>query len=415
MNKIEKERKIIREIIEYAYDKNEHDANYEEIERIREWISRIVDLEVQEMGYKTRVILGEINTEKLVRQGDKELFLRFPTGIEMNISKWVFFSAKIPKDFSTNREFEICFHENYFKYILKNQSKGPLAPLMVIMNNVFHELRHMKQYIMAQTGVSSYISLIYAKEEFITFKCKELYEKNHDSMRIEEDAQIESSKNWEEVFEQSGRMPRRYTSFHKIGITKRKIQRDDFAFNMFDKLMKKEDNRNILKVFPVLQKEYNEDGTKKSLNQLLENMKLEMEEILNENSLSNSEKAILMKDCKGMYFEILYREIKKNATILDINCLAENYDKDNNTLLFREMKLYFEERYKSEEKDIKETGFMMSSEEQEKEIELRERYYQSKIDFLDLLEKQQQNDNFLNGIINKGKKFVRIRKNKFII
>lgn len=69
MNKIEEERKIIRDIIEYAYDeKIEHDANYEEIEKVREWVSRIVELEAQEMGYKTQVILGEINEEVLLRK-----------------------------------------------------------------------------------------------------------------------------------------------------------------------------------------------------------------------------------------------------------------------------------------------------------------------------------------------------------
>lgn len=414
MNRREEERKIIRDIIEYAYDKNtEHNANYEEIGRIKEWVARIVELEAQEMGYKTLVIGGEVNTKKLMRKEDKELFLRFFISDDINES--AYFSADISKDLSINRGFEIYCNEKYFEYVLKNHQEKPIDPFICIMNLVFHELRHMKQYFMAQTGVSSYMSLIYAKEEFIIYKYKEFYEKNHDSMRIEEDAEIESSKNWKEVYEPNRRLQKRYTSFHKIGITKRRIQRDDFAFNMFDKLMKKEGNRYILKVFPVLQKEYNEDGTKKSLNQLLENMKSEIEEILNMEGLSDSEKDILMKDCKGMYFEILYREMKKKSTFLDITCLAEAYDKENNTLLFSEMKSYFQERYKSEKQDIKETGFMISTEEQEKEVESRGRYYQTKIDFLDLLAKQQQNDNFLKGIINKGKKFVRIRKNKLII
>lgn len=411
MNKREEERKIIKEIIEYAYDKNiEHDANYEEIEKIREWISKIVELEAEEMGYKTRVILGEINIEKLRRMEDKgELILRFSRN---NIyDETGYFAVNTSKDFSTPRVPELYINENYHEYVLENHKETPIDPFISICDNAFHELRHMRQYLMAQTGVSSYISLIYAKEKFIIERYHKIYKKNHDSMRIEEDAEIESSKNWKEVYEPDRRLQKRYTSLYKIGITKRRIQRDDFAFNMFDKLMKKEGNRYILKVFPVLQKEYNEDGTKKSLNQLLENMKSEIEEILNMEGLSDSEKDILMKDCKGMYFEILYREMKKKSTLLDITCLAEAYDKENNTLLFSEMKSYFQERYKSEKQDIKETGF----EEQEKEVESRGRYYQTKIDFLDLLAKQQQNDNFLKGIINKGKKFVRIRKNKFII
>ena len=413
MDKREEERKIVREIIEYAYDKNiEHDVNYEEIEKIRGWISRIVELEAQEMGYKTRVILGEINKKKLMRMEDNgELFLRFSRS---NIDEeFGYFAVDISKDFSTPRVPEIYINENYHEYVLENHKDTQIDPFIGIIDNVFHELRHMQQYLMARTGVSSYISLIYAKEEFIINRYYKIYEKNHDSMRMEEDANIEAVKNWQEVYGAERREQKLYSSYYKIGITKK--QRDDFACDMFDKLIKKEGNRYILKVFPVLQKEYNEDGTKKSLNQLLENMKSEIEEILNMEGLSDSEKDILMKDCKGMYFEILYREMKKNATILDITCLSEAYDKENNTLLFSEMKSYFQERYKSEKQDIEETGFMISIEEQEKEVESRGRYYQTKIDFLDLLAKQQQNDNFLKGIINKGKKFVRIRKNKFII
>ena len=413
MNKREEERKIIKEIIEYAYDKNiEHDANYKEIEKIRGWISRIVELEAQEMGYKTRVILGEINKEKLRRMEDKEeLILRFSrSNIDDEIG---YFAVDISKYFPTPRVPELYINENFHEYVLENHKDTPIDPFICICDNVFHELRHMRQYLMALTSVSSYISLIYAKEELIISEYSKFYEKNHNSMRMEEDANIEAVKNWQEVYEPGRRSQKLYSSFHKIGITKK--QRDDFACDMFDKLIKKEDNKYILKVFPVLQKEYNEDGAKKSLTQLLENMKLEIEEILNADGLSDSEKDILMKDCKGMYFEILYREMKKNATLSDITYLAESYDKDNNTLLFSEMKLYFEEKYKSEKKDIEETGFMISTEEQKQEIEVRKKYYQSKIDFLDLLANQQQNDNFLNGIINKGKKFVRIRKNKFII
>lgn len=413
MNKREEERKIIRDINEYAYDKNiEHDANYEEIEKIRGWISRIVELEAQEMGYKTRVILGEINIKKLRRMEDNgELFLRFSRS---NIDeKLGYFAVDISKDFPTPRVPEIYINENYHEYALENYKDTQIDPFISIIDNVFHELRHMQQYLMARTGVSSYISLIYAKERFIIDRYYKIYEKNHDSMRMEEDANIEAVKNWQEVYAAERRNQKLYSSSHKIGITKK--QRDDFACDMFDKLIKKEGNRYILKVFPVLQKEYNEDGTKKSLNQLLENMKSEIEEILNMEGLSDSEKDILMKDCKGMYFEILYREMKKKSTLLDITCLAETYDKENNTLLFSEMKSYFQERYKSEKQDIEKTGFMIGTEEQEKEVESRGRYYQTKIDFLDLLAKQQQNDNFLKGIINKGKKFVRIRKNKFII
>lgn len=308
---------------------------------------------------------------------------------------------------------EIYINENFNEYVLKNQKETPIDPFVSILDNVFHELHHMRQDLMARTGVSSYISLIYAKEDFIKEREPEVYGKNHNAMRIEEDAEIESVKKRQEVCALDRRLQKQYSSFHKIGDTK--IQRDDFAFDMFDKLMKEEDNRYILKVYPVLQKEYNEDGTKKSLNQLLENMKLEIEETLNMDSLSDSEKDTLIKDCKGMYFEILHREMKKRATFQDITCLAEDYNEEDKTALFSEMKLYFEERYKSEKQDIERTGFRTSTEEQEKEIGLRQKYYQDKIDFLNFIVEQQQNENFLNGIINKGKKFVRIRKNKFII
>lgn len=412
MNKREEERKIIREIIEYAYDENiEHNAEHEEIEKIREWIIRIVKLEAKELGYETQIILGEINREKFKKREDKgELYLRFSRS---NIDEEAgHFSVDISDEFSTPRAPELYINENYHEYLLENNRGKPIDPFIGMIDTVFHELRHMRQYLMARTGVSSYMSLIYAKEDFIINKYHKIYKNNHDSMKFEEDAMIDAIKNWKDVYDAERRKQNLYSSMHKICITKK--QRDDFAFDMFDKLMKKKENRYILEIYPVLQKEYNEDGTKKSLNQVVENMKAETEEISNSNDLSDSEKDLLIKDCKEMYFEILYRGIKKNATFQEINDLADLYDKDDKTALFSEMKVFFEERFNNEKKDIEETGYN-GLEEQEKELELREKYYKSRTQFLDLLVDQQQNENFLNSIINKGKQFVRIRKDKFIM
>lgn len=177
MDKREEERKIIREIIEYAYDKNvEHDANYEEIEKIRGWVSRIVELEAQEMGYKTRVILGEINIEKLRKMEDKgELILCFSRSDIYNETGH--FAVDTSKDFPTPRIPEIYINENYHEYVLENQKSCPIDPFIGICDNVFHELRHMRQYLMARTGVSSYISLIYAKEDLIIEKYYKIYKK----------------------------------------------------------------------------------------------------------------------------------------------------------------------------------------------------------------------------------------------
>ena len=399
MTKEKEERKIIEEITRYAYyERNmEQRASDEEMKKVREWITKIVELEASEIGYKTQVVLGDIDDDELEdEENSGTLFLEFIRSDE--IDGWF-------KNVSQGlRIFKIGFSESTFENVLKNHKDMLIDPFLRIAIIIFHELRHLRQDLMARTGVSSYISLMYAKENAIICMYPQIYEKNHDSMRLEEDAIMESNKKWRRLYRGDRRLLMQYPSYHIIHMTKK--QRDNFAFEKFEKLIQKKGNTKVLKEFPVLLKEYNEDGTKKSLNELVENMKLEIEEILTIDSVSDEEKDILIKDCKEMYFELLYRGIKKEQNFSEIQSLAEAYDKEDRNSLFSDMKVSFEERWKNEKRDIKETGMLEGDKEQEKEIEVRQKYYQSRIDFLDSLQEQQRNKEFLGNIVKAGKKFI---------
>ena len=65
-----------------------------------------------------------------------------------------------------------------------------------------------------------------------------------------------------------------------------------------------------MQLFPILQKEYNLDGTKKSVVELVRNMKQEISDLTQSNS---SNRETLIQDSKEMYYELIYRKLEKSS------------------------------------------------------------------------------------------------------
>lgn len=404
MNINEKEKKMINELSEY-FENNQHNQNNEEIKKkLREWVTNFVSLEAREMGYETIAIVNDendkVDVNKLKENEDNgNLFLIF-SKYEGNSH----FIIDKSQEFSTPRAPVIELNENEFEYALKNFNSNNVCS--VITHGFLHELRHMKQNLMQQKGVSSYIALMYAKELLIINMDNKTYLENHNTLLIEEDADIYASKKWEEITGQRNYLMQEHSFLYKVGLEEK--ERDEFAFDKLDEFIKEKENIDILKVFPILKKEYNEDGTKKSSMQLLKNMQKEIKEILNTKDISGYEKITLLIECKGMYFELLHRAMQK-ASLQEIDDLAAEYNKDNKMALFSELKGYFEQKSNKETEDI--VNYMHFGDcKQEEEKSLRKKYYQDKIDFLDMLQQNQEKETFLNDIINTGKEFVRTER-----
>ena len=356
MNINEKEKKMINELSEY-FENNQHNQNNEEIKKkLREWVTNFVSLEAREMGYETIAIVNDendkVDVNKLKENEDNgNLFLIF-SKYEGNSH----FIIDKSQEFSTPRAPVIELNENEFEYALKNFNSNNVCS--VITHGFLHELRHMKQNLMQQKGVSSYIALMYAKELLIINMDNKTYLENHNTLLIEEDADIYASKKWEEITGQRNYLMQEHSFLYKVGLEEK--ERDEFAFDKLDEFIKEKENIDILKVFPILKKEYNEDGTKKSSMQLLKNMQKEIKEILNKMAL------------------------------------------------FSELKGYFEQKSNKETEDI--VNYMHFGDCKQEEKNLRKKYYQDKIDFLDMLQQNQEKETFLTDIINTGKEFVRAER-----
>lgn len=61
---------------------------------------------------------------------------------------------------------------------------------------------------------------------------------------------------------------------------------------------------------PIVGKIYNLDATKKSTIELINNMNKEISEIIGNREIDEYDKRTRIKDCKGMYYEIIYRALK---------------------------------------------------------------------------------------------------------
>ena len=118
-------------------------------------------------------------------------------------------------------------------------------------------------------------------------------------------------------------------------------ERDDVTVPILDDLISVRGKTEILREYPILQKEYNLDGTKKSAIDLIKNMKDEIQDISQNSELSNKEKEQLIKDGQEMYYELIYRRIEK-GTPEQIAELVTQIGKDESKEIFERISHYFQ-------------------------------------------------------------------------
>ena len=112
----------------------------------------------------------------------------------------------------------------------------------------------------------------------------------------------------------------------------------------FDKLQELICNQNridLLLYYPVLQREFNFDGTVKTPDQLIEDMDAQYSRIFFSQELSIKEKNILINQSSEMYFELLYRSFS-NLSKEEIDESLKNIEPDTIERIFNLMKNHFE-------------------------------------------------------------------------
>lgn len=337
----------------YKLDPNDTDT----IRNIQYVLSRIFGEEVRELGYEfdsndiknpnNTFGLVFINNPDITYRGRYYPFVKIEKGKVINTPPKIEYNlAMILNGLdSDDKERRLCACRDMFK-------------------TIFHELQHHKQYKLACSKISNLDSLRFARD-FVTrmFLPKDWYSKdektgNYTEYMTENDANETGYSRYLEItgendpltsdlriiyagkrsisrYKINASIPKKNTKYNSGGYK----ERDDITIPVIDDAIKDPNARAILRAFPILQKEYNFDGTKKSAVQLITNMKKEIQAINSISEFSQDEKTQLISDCQVMYYELIYRELLKGDTLE----LKKRFSEEELGNLFSDMSQYFHE------------------------------------------------------------------------
>ena len=118
-------------------------------------------------------------------------------------------------------------------------------------------------------------------------------------------------------------------------------ERDDVTIPILDNLICEKGKTELLQIYPILQKEYNLDGTKKTAVELIKNLQQEIQAISQNFNITDKEKDKLIKDGQEMYYELIYRQIEK-STPEQISEIAMQIGKNESKEIFDRISHYFQ-------------------------------------------------------------------------
>lgn len=357
--KIAIQRQQMTEFMQYFED-NVLDFNDKEIlKKLQDHITKVFQLEIQELGYiydpsnedsKNTFGLYFVNDDKDTRGGwqkagrswkDGEIVQEKPT-ITYNI-------AHLYKDLeSPDKEIRLKNCKNIFRVL-------------------FHEIQHNRQHLMTRQNVSSNESLRYARD----FACKQGYldskwysrdakTGNYDAYTTENNA---NEVGYKQYLETMGIAEDEFSYLRDIELGKFNIarykadvsswdgqehydskglqERDDVTIPILDSLICERGKTELLQIYPILQKEYNLNGTKKTAVELIKNMKQEIQAISQNSNITEKDKDKLIKDGQEMYYELIYRQIEK-STPEQISEIAMQIGKNESKEIFDRISHYFQ-------------------------------------------------------------------------
>lgn len=356
--KIGVQRKEIAGLLDFFKDNQLDMNNAEMIGRIESAITRVFELEIRELGY-TFDSKGdsEQNTFDLQFVNDEAITWR---GEHNNGGKWengVYTQGKPTIKYNIAR---LC------PELSSDDANVRLSTCKNLFKTVFHEIQHHRQYMMARSNVSSKEGMMYARDFAVRpYVKKEWYTRDKKRGNYAEYA-IENNANevgYRQYLETMGEPDKEISDFRDIergrfNIDRYKAdidswdgkthydsgglqERDDVTVPILDSVISERGLTEMLTMYPILQKEYNLDGGKKTADELITNMNTEIDTISKNTSLSKKEKEALIKDGKEMYYELIYRQIEK-STPEQLAELSTKMGKDNFKQLLGDISHYFQ-------------------------------------------------------------------------
>ena len=231
------------------------------------------------------------------------------------------------------------------------------------LKSFYHEMTHLRQYERFNSGIHSIDNLRFAKELIFDDKeitsendLKKAYSLNHDEFSIEANSDMESYKRMARILDNrfvsnimnaSVREIDFYFSnidfMYKEGKYK-SYDRDEFVDMKTDDLVK--NNLFLINKYPILKVEYNEDGSKKRISDLLNNMYSELDNILSL-ELKDQYKLDLIDNIYSLYYELIYKRLLINDQD-EINEVVSSIGIDSFTNICNSLKEYFRNKKKQE-------------------------------------------------------------------
>jgi len=354
--KINAQREEITRVFDYFKDNQLDTSNQQVMSMIQNAITRVFQLEVEEMGY-TFDPNGSNNTFKLTLENNRNSGKR---GANEHIR--------------SIQNGELVVSTPHIKYNLANLCNGlenadegtRLTACKNMFKTVFHEIQHHRQELMTATTVSSKEAMMYARDMVLhKYLDKSFYSRdgvtgNYTEFSAENNANEVGYRQLLETLgirdEETARLGdiesgRFNTNRYKAKVTsfdgksyfdsEGLQERSDVAVPILDKLIGDRGMTDILKLYPILQKEFNMDGTKKNAVDLIRSMQSEVSDISQMQDISDKDRKKLTRDSQEMYYELIYNALEK-STPEQIQELASQIGKDECKELFEKMGLYFQ-------------------------------------------------------------------------
>ncbi len=240
---------------------------------------------------------------------------------------------------------------------LNDDIKRRLFAFKQILKCIYHELEHYKQFMRITSNISDRDSLLFAKDYIFSdevldkktsLDTRKVYLMNHDNMAIESDANNNAFKKliWYTDLDYVRNLDQINVTSIDFYISDLIIEennkfyrydRVEYINSNVDEIVK--NNPYLIQKFPILNKEYNKDGSKKDLLSLIISMYSEIS-YFDSLEINNKDKTILIQNMLNMYYELIYNSLRITNDE-DIKRLIDLIGKENYLNLLNNIKNLF--------------------------------------------------------------------------
>lgn len=359
-SKIEAQKEEAKNFYKYIV-KNKIDINNKsQIQIIKNHILNMAKLELEKSGH-----VFDKNGKELTRNFQLDIFDDFKA--DQSDKKYLAFfeqSSLIKDGEVVTQNPMIVFNlpkliHGKQQSLLSDSPRERLEKARLIDHAIIHEIEHHHQLTMVENSISSKEALTYANEAVIVDLIPEFYINNYIDFTLENRANLAGNKSAQMLGNNSQDIKLDYKVLKaqsKIGFYMHdgKINlRNEMTADLVDNFICNDKNLEILEAYPIFEKIYNEDGTRKSALELTNNLQEEIDYIIQNDDLDKNEKIQLIKDTQEMHYEYIYRVLNINPT-KETSELVKGLGKEDTQKLFNSLKKYSDIEYAKKTQDIKE-------------------------------------------------------------